>query len=275
MQGFATPPPSTVLRALSASRSPTEGVQAHAVGEDRSGPGSVMARQRLIDNVKEALGNVASQTRAAGERAAKAVGRQGPKKGGATKAAAGTQSAAKRTSTKPPEPTRLGAEGNNRHAGARKTAAKTTTAKAAGRAKTLAQKATAATPGGPENRREDDGGQNAQPGENPGPEDLGQGCREEGSCQETQSGVTKATPYSTAAVSTTPAASAAAAALHRRHRCSMRSPGRWGPARPRVVDQPVSQHQLRRRSPAFCHKRIIPRPNLIGRETARQPPTFM
>ena len=85
---------------LSASRSPAEGVQAHAVGEDRSGPRSVMVRQRLIDNVKEALGNVASQTRAASGRAAKAVGWQAPKKGGATKAAAGNQPAAKRTSTK-------------------------------------------------------------------------------------------------------------------------------------------------------------------------------
>ena len=51
-----------------------------------------MARQRLIDNVKEALGNVASQTRAVSGRAAKAVGWQAPKKGGATKAAAGTGS---------------------------------------------------------------------------------------------------------------------------------------------------------------------------------------
>ena len=60
-----------------------------------------MARQRLIDNVKEALGNVASQTRAVSGRAAKAVGWQTPKKGGATKAAAGNRSAAKRTSIKP------------------------------------------------------------------------------------------------------------------------------------------------------------------------------
>ena len=120
-----------------------------------------MARQRLIDNVKEALGNVASQTRAAGERAAKAVGRQAPKKGGATKAAAGNQSAAKRTSTKPPEPTRLGAEGNNRHAGTRKTAAKTTTAKAAGRAKTAGAEGNNRHARRPENRRKEDDGQNA------------------------------------------------------------------------------------------------------------------
>ena len=166
-----------------------------------------MARQRLIDNVKEALGNVASQTRAAGERAAKAVGVRVPNSGGATKAAAGNQAAAKRTSAKKTPAQKATAA----TPGARKTAAKKTMAKTPSRAKTPAQKATAATPGGPENRREDDGGQNAQPGENPGPEDLGQGCREEGSCQETQSGVTKATPYSTAAVSTTPATSAAAA----------------------------------------------------------------
>ncbi len=56
---------------FSASRSPAEDVEGHAVGEDRSGPRSVMGRQRLIDNVKEALGNVASQTRAVSGRAAK------------------------------------------------------------------------------------------------------------------------------------------------------------------------------------------------------------
>ena len=75
-----------------------------------------MARQRLIDNVKEALGNVASQTRAVSGRAAKAVGWQAPKKGGATKAAAGNRSAAKRTSIKPAVAKNPGAEGNNRHA---------------------------------------------------------------------------------------------------------------------------------------------------------------
>jgi hypothetical protein len=133
---------------FSASRSPAEDVEAHAVGEDRSGPRSVMARQRLIDNVKEALGNVASQTRAVSGRAAKAVGWQAPKKGGATKAAAGNRSAAKRTSIKPAVAKKTPAQkATTATPGARKPAAKTTTAKAAGRTKTPAQKATTATPG--------------------------------------------------------------------------------------------------------------------------------
>jgi hypothetical protein len=133
---------------FSASRSPAEDVEAHAVGEDRSGPRSVMARQRLIDTVKEALGNVASQTRAVSGRAAKAVGWQAPKKGGATKAAAGNRSAAKRTSITPAVAKKTPAQkATAATPGARKPAAKTTTAKAAGRAKTAAQKATAVTPG--------------------------------------------------------------------------------------------------------------------------------
>ena len=125
---------------FSANRSPAEDVEAHAVGEDRSGPRSVMARQRLIDNVKEALGNVASQTRAVSGRAAKAVGWQAPKKGGATKAAAGNRSAAKRTS-------QAGCRRRGRHARRPDNRRKEDDRQAAGRAKTAAQKATAATPG--------------------------------------------------------------------------------------------------------------------------------
>ena len=55
-------------------------------------------RQRLIDNVKEALGNVASQTRAVGERAAKLIGREPAKK--ATRKAAPAKKAAKKATAK-------------------------------------------------------------------------------------------------------------------------------------------------------------------------------
>ena len=183
---------------FSANRSPAEDVEAHAVGEDRSGPRSVMARQRLIDNVKEALGNVASQTRAVSGRAAKAVGWQAPKKGGATKAAAGNRSAAKRTSIKPGRRQEgPGSEGNSRHARRpRNNRRNFLKKKKKKKKKKNGAEGNSRHARRPENRRKEDDGQNAQPGENPGPEDRGQGCREEGSCQETQSEVMKATPRS-------------------------------------------------------------------------------
>ncbi|HUO36338.1 MAG TPA: hypothetical protein VMU34_00050 [Mycobacterium sp.] len=75
-----------------------------------------MARQCLIDNVKEALGNVASQTRAVSGRAAKAVGWQAPKKGGATKSGRQPirrQADFHQAGRRQEDP---GAQGNDRHA---------------------------------------------------------------------------------------------------------------------------------------------------------------
>jgi hypothetical protein len=140
----AMPPPSAVSRPLPMNRSPAERVEAHAVRKTDAFPGISMARQRLIDNVKAALGNVASKTRAAGERAAKAVGVQVRRRDGATNAAASNQPAAEGTSAKPPAAKKAPAKkATTATPGARKAAGKKTTAKTAGRAKMPAQKTSA------------------------------------------------------------------------------------------------------------------------------------